>query len=118
MQLRFVPVLTLLLSSLHVCYYYYYLLLSHNWYKDACVSSCFKTSIIFLNGILKYVCACVCLYIVHGNLHNEKCVPWHSISKKPVAFAVNSCHCCELYICVRFANSLRVMKCVVCNLAC
>ena len=53
------------------------------------------------------MCVCVCLYIVHGNLHNEQCVPRHSISKKPVAFAVNSCYCCELYVCVRFVNSVK-----------
>ena len=55
---------------------------------------------------------------VHGNLHTEQCVPRHSISKKPVAFAVSSSVCCELYVCVRFVNSIRVMKCVVWNLAC
>ena len=54
---------------------------------------------------------------VHGILPIEQCVPRHSISKKPVAFAVNSCHCCELYVCVRFVNSVTVMKCVVWNLA-
>jgi hypothetical protein len=49
---------------------------------------------------------------VHGHLHNEQCVPRHSISKKTVAFAMNSSLCCELYICVRCENSVRVMKCV------
>lgn len=65
---------------------------------------------------------CVCAFIhcsgVHGSLHNEHCVPRHSTSKKLVAFAMNSCLCCDLYICGRFVNSIRVMKCVVWNLAC
>jgi hypothetical protein len=58
----------------------------------------------------------VCVFIhcagVHGSLHNEQCVPRHCISKKTVAFALNNSLCCELYICVRCVNSVRVMKCV------